>query len=67
MKINLFKTTLKEVEEKMNGTQWIDRNGNTRTVAKVYIDGYYGGYCVKWDDNSWNFVDSVLRNATQVL
>ena len=66
MDIKLFDTSIEELSEKLVGTQWVDRHGDTRTVMNVFVDGWNGGYCVRWNDGTWNRVRNVLEYGSQV-
>lgn len=66
MEINLFHTNVEELNTKLAGTVWqVDEV--QLTVQRVFVDGYTGGYCARFADNSWAYVSNLLEKAQQVI
>lgn len=65
--INLYKTSVTELSGLLVNTSWqSNKTGKVFVVAEVYINGWSGGYCTRFTDNSWVYVEELWRNATQV-
>jgi hypothetical protein len=65
MKINLFQTSVEELNNELAGTVWQVKD-ELLTVDHVFVNGYTGGYCVHFIDNSWGRIANLLEKATKI-
>lgn len=65
MKINLFKTNVEELNEKLADTTW--QVGDVQlTVKNAYCDNWEGSWCVRLTDGSWGRVATLLERGKQI-
>lgn len=65
MIINLFNTSVEELNEKLAGTVW-QVGEVVLAVKNIYVDGWTGGYCARFADGSWGRVENLLRKGQLV-